>query len=358
MNWRKIISCIAVLATSIFVIYSCQTKAIVSQKSPNDIDFGQVPYPKLSDYGFFTGELSELVPNERVLLYQPASTLFTDYASKTRFVWMPEGATASIMDNDWEEIDYPQGSILVKNFFYDNAEGARRVVETRLLVFNEGKWNAYPYLWNEEQTDADYKITGATLPIAFTHNGKDYDINYVQPNKNQCKSCHNQNEELKPIGPKARNMNFELDYGNGERKNQLLKWTEMGYLDNFTSSENYQSVPSYDHEDVDVADRARAYLDANCAYCHNPKSPASTSGLTLTWEESDTNKLGYWKTPVAAGLGAGSLLVDLHPGRADSSIIVHRMNSTEQGVAMPEIGRVLIHEEGVQIVADWINSMN
>lgn len=358
MNWRKIISWIAVLATSIFVIYSCQTKAILSEKSPKDIDFSQVPYSKLSDYGFFIGELSELVPNERVLLYQPASTLFTDYASKTRFVWMPEGATASIMDNDWEEIDYPQGSILVKNFFYDNAEGARRVVETRLLVFNEGKWNAYPYLWNEEQTDADYKITGATLPIAFTHNGKDYDINYVQPNKNQCKSCHNQNEELKPIGPKARNMNFELDYGNGERKNQLLKWTEMGYLDNFTSSEDYQSVPSYDHEDVDVADRARAYLDANCAYCHNPKSPASTSGLTLTWEESDTNKLGYWKTPVAAGLGAGSLLVDLHPGRADSSIIVHRMNSTEQGVAMPEIGRVLIHEEGVQIVSDWINSMH
>lgn len=356
MNLRKAALGIGSVLLLIFFVHSCQT-AVAVQNSPNDIDFSLVPYPNISDYGFFKGELSNLEPNERVLLYKPASTLFTDYASKSRFIWMPEGETASIIDNEWQEIDFPDGSILVKNFYYDESEGAQRIVETRLLVKYEGTWNAYPYLWNEEQTEAAYKITGATLPIAFTHAGKDYHIDYVQPNKNQCKSCHNQNEDLKPIGPKARNMNFELDYGNGEVKNQLLKWQELGYLNNFTTTEDYQAVPDYNHTDVDIDDRARAYLDANCAYCHNPKSPASTSGLTLTWEETDTNKLGYFKTPVAAGLGAGGLLVDLHPGKADSSIIVHRMNSTEQGVAMPELGRVLIHEEGVQIVADWINGM-
>ena len=357
-NKRLIYSAIALLSSFAFII-SCQlnTTPTMVQKSPNDIDFSAIPLANISDYGLFKGELKLLEPNDRVLLYKPSSTLFTDYAEKSRFIWMPEGSSATIVDNAWQELDFPDKSILVKNFYYSDADGAQRIIETRLLVKTDGVWNAYPYLWDEEQTDAKYKMTGATVSVSFNHNGEHYDIDYIQPNKNQCKSCHNQNEALKPIGPKARNMNFELDYGNGELKNQLAKWQEVGYLSNYDAAITYQSVPDYNHENLSIADRARAYLDANCAYCHNPNSPASTSGLTLSYEESDTNKLGYFKTPVAAGIGAGQLMVDIHPGTADSSILVHRMNSTAQGVAMPEIGRVLIHKEGVQLVSDWINAM-
>lgn len=359
MSLRKISLFVFSIAILFAFILSCQsTKAVeLVQKSPNDIDFSAIPYPNISDYGFFKGALSELVPNDRVLLYKPASTLFTDYTDKTRFVWMPEGVSGSIQDNAWQEIDFPDKSVLVKNFYYPDADGSQRIMETRLLVKTDGLWNAYPYLWNEEQTEATYKMTGATVAVGFNHGGEHFDINYIQPNKNQCKSCHNQNEVLKPIGPKARNMNYELDYGNGEVKNQLAKWQEVGFLNNYDVNTTYQSVPDYTHLDIDLNDRARAYLDANCSFCHNPNSPASTSGLTLTYEETDTNKLGYFKTPVAAGLGAGSLQVDIHPGQADSSIIVYRMNSTAQGVAMPEIGRVMIHKEGVQLISDWINAM-
>jgi uncharacterized repeat protein (TIGR03806 family) len=360
MEKRRLSISIVSISIVFGFVLACQSSKStqVVQRSPNDIDFLAVPLPNISDYGFFVGEMNQLEPNERVLLYKPASTLFSDYSEKSRFIWMPEGVSASIMENDWQEIDFPDHSILVKNFYYPEADGGQRIIETRLLVKDQGKWNAYPYLWNDDQTEAAYKMTGATLPVSFAHNGEHYDIDYIQPNKNQCKSCHNQNEELKPIGPKARNLNYELDYGNGEVKNQLVKWQELGFLDNYNSNYVYQSIPDYTHENISLNDRARAYLDANCAYCHNPKSPASTSGLTLTFEEKDVNKLGYFKTPVAAGIGAGNLQVDLHPGKADSSIIVHRMSSTVQGVAMPEIGRVLVHKEGVQLISDWINAMN
>lgn len=356
MRFRSIISIGFIALIAVFLSHSCKEEQVLS-KNPNDIVFNEIPYPNISDYGFFVGEMVNLEPNERVLLYKPSSTLFTDYAEKSRYVWMAEGAVGSIMDNEWQEIDFPDKSILIKNFYYSNAGGKQQIIETRLLVKDGGEWNAYPYLWNEEQTDAKYKMTGASIPISFTHEGIDHDIVYVQPNKNQCKSCHNQNEDLKPIGPKARNLNYELDYGNGEVKNQLAKWQEVGYLNNFTSSADYQAIPDYEHTDLDLESRARAYLDANCAYCHNPKSPASTSGLTLTYEETDTSKLGYYKTPVAAGVGAGGLLIDLYPGKADSSILVHRMNSTDQGVAMPELGRVLVHKEGVALISAWINNM-
>ena len=367
-NYRKI--SILIIYTVAFSIgfYACQSEQVkeektpistevLEQKFPNDIDFSQVPYPNISDYGFFVGAMNQMIPNERVLPYEPSSSLFTDHASKSRFVWMPEGVSASIEDNAWQELNFPDKSILIKNFYYPDADGKQKIIETRLLVKTEGKWDAYPYVWNEEQTNAKYKITGVTMPLSFNHEGKQYDINYIVPNKNQCKSCHNIDEEFKPIGPKARNMNFDFDYGNNEVKNQLAKWQEVGFINNFTASENYQAIPNYKHTDVDLNARARAYLDINCAHCHNPRSPASTSGLTLTYEEKDKSKLGYFKTPVAAGSGSGDLIVDLHPGKADSSIIVYRMNTNALGEMMPEIGRTVIDEEGVKLISDWINSL-
>ncbi|MEZ4800116.1 MAG: hypothetical protein R2809_10145 [Flavobacteriales bacterium] len=38
--------------------------------------------------------MSELHPNERVLPYDVITPLFTDYAKKKKFVWMPEGTSA------------------------------------------------------------------------------------------------------------------------------------------------------------------------------------------------------------------------------------------------------------------------
>ena len=350
---------IVLLLTSVWIVACKKEPQIVS---PESIDFTQVPYKTLSEYGFFLGDLQDLIPSERVLLYEPVSQLFSDYAHKSRFVWMPKGVSASILDNEMQEIDFPDKSILIKSFYYpedyNKPEGKKRIIETRLLVKNDGKWQSYPYLWNEEQTEANYKIVGATLPVSFNGpDGKKHDIDYIQPNKNQCKSCHNQNEALMPIGPKARNLNYELDYGNGEKANQLEKWVAMGYLNNFEGKEQYNSMVNYQdiHADLDL--RAKAYLDINCAHCHRAESPANTSGLFLTYEETEDMKWGIYKTPVAAGVGAGSFTYDIYPGKADSSIMVHRMKSSEAGVMMPEIGRVMVHEEGVALISEWIDKM-
>jgi len=177
---------------------SCEKKVI----TPDDIDFDKIPYKTLSEYGFFTGNPAEMNPSKRVLPYKPVSQLFSDYAKKSRFVWMPQGISANISDEENLQIHFPDKSILIKNFYYPQAEnGKQRIIETRLLMKKEGKWQAYAYIWNNEQTEAKYKITGANIPVSFTHGGKQYDITYIQPNKNQCKSCHNQKEQLMPIGP-------------------------------------------------------------------------------------------------------------------------------------------------------------
>ena len=67
--------------------------------SPVVFDINAVPYPKLSDYNFFKSPMSALDPVYGVLPFQPASPLFTDYASKSRFIWMPEGVSAQYVSD-------------------------------------------------------------------------------------------------------------------------------------------------------------------------------------------------------------------------------------------------------------------
>src|SRR5690606_24423098 len=63
--------------------------------SPVSVDLSLVPYQKLSDYKFFEGEMKNLEPALHVLPYEPSSALFSDYAHKKRFVWMPPGTKAT-----------------------------------------------------------------------------------------------------------------------------------------------------------------------------------------------------------------------------------------------------------------------
>lgn len=320
---------------------------------------GDYPYRRLSTYGFFEGELSRLEPSEKLIAYLPASSLFTDYALKSRFVFIPEGSKAKLIE---DELELPKGSILIKNFYYPEdfrePERKRRIIETRLMIHEEKGWQAYPYIWNEEQTDGILKIVGGETEVGFIDQyGKEQVINYLVPNKNQCKSCHNKNEALTPIGIQPKHLNNDFEFETGI-ENQLAYWSRTGKLDGFLVKNAHPTLVNYEDQSQALSDRAMAYLDINCSHCHRPEGPASTSGLFLTFDQKDPLKLGINKTPVAAGKGSGKFKFDIMPGHGDQSILTYRMNSTEVGVAMPELGRTTIHAEGVALIKEWINQMN
>jgi len=45
------------------------------------------------------------------------------------------------------------------------------------------------------------------------------------------------------------------------------------------------------------------------------------------------------------------------PGDPDASILVYRMETGDPAAAMPELGRALVHEEGVALIREWIAAM-
>ncbi|MBN8824866.1 MULTISPECIES: SO2930 family diheme c-type cytochrome [unclassified Spirosoma] len=321
-----------------------------------------VPIPeKLSDYGFFKGNLANQQPADGVVQYALNTPLFSDYAEKLRFVKLPAGQ--SVAYNDTAVLDFPVGTTLIKTFYYPNdfrnpAKG-RRLIETRLLIHQSEGWKALDYVWNDDQTDALLEVAGDTKTVSYIDaNGQSQQHPFVIPNLNQCKGCHNRAEVMTPIGPSVRQLNGDLAYGATRPENQLRHWQRAGMLTGLPALEKCPKAPVWNKPETgSLNDRARAWLDINCAHCHNPKGPAMTSGLNLNYSEKDPTALGIQKTPVAAGRGSGGRTYDIVPGKPDESILIYRLESTDPGEMMPELGRKTVHRESLVLLREWIKAM-
>ncbi|MBO6903274.1 MAG: hypothetical protein JJ864_18210 [Rhizobiaceae bacterium] len=340
-------------------IYSFLLSPIIPAHAVSDAAILAKRPPKLlSEFGFFADMWAQ-TPAKGVVPFTINTPLFSDKALKYRFVYLPEGATADFVAD--EAFEFPAGTALIKTFAFPADFRAPdkdiRLIETRLLLRGENGWNAWAYVWNEAQTEAELRIAGAKVRVeAAAEDGSPLDIAYSVPNKNQCKGCHALNGEIVPIGPKARNLNGDLSYADGTR-NQIDHWIEQGMLNGAPAVSEIDAVPAAFDGAAPLDARARAWLDVNCAHCHRRDGPASNSGLFLTWGESDRTALGVLKRPVAAGRGAGDREFDIVPGDPDGSILIFRVDSTEPGVMMPELGRSLGDPDAVRLLRDWIAGM-
>lgn len=329
---------------------------------------------RLSDWGVVFADGKNFSVNDAVLHYELNTPLFSDYALKLRTVWMPNGTQAVYDATD--EFDFPVGTIISKTFHYEKASGwsmASQVlvradreaalnkngqldlddhwlVETRLLVRYESGWRALPYVWNEAQTEAWLEIAGDVRNLALASANDKKDFVYVVPDVNQCANCHapdHTNADIRPIGLKARHLN---------RDRQIEHWQQSGVLteasDELPSTARWSNIGD---ESIDA--RARAYLDINCAHCHNAAGAADTSGLHLNYDAPMDRNFGLCKSPTAVGQGSGDRLYDIYPGRPDESILVFRMEHTDPAIAMPELGRSTVHVEAVALMKEWISSL-
>lgn len=340
-------------------------------------------YPAhLSDWGMLSAGGTRLKLGQGVLPYDLATPLFSDYAGKLRVIYVPKGH-AAIYDGV-RTFDFPVGTIIAKTFYYPLAAGAAdghvlravgaatqtgadgldvshvRLVETRILARRAAGWVALPYVWNDDQTDADLMRTGKVIRMALdAADGTSEPIVYAVPNVNQCASCHttdNASRQISPIGPKARHLNRMFAYTDGA-ENQIAHWQRLGLLTGAPRPDAAPRNADYRDGTAPLVARARAYLDINCSHCHSATGLARTTGLHLDANVTDIRHLGTCKPPVAAGPGTGNHLVDIVPGKPDDSILVFRLGATQPGLRMPEVGRSVVHQEGLDLIRQWIASL-
>jgi uncharacterized repeat protein (TIGR03806 family) len=307
----------------------------------------------LSEYGFFK-DLKNQIPAQNVLPYQLSSQLFSDYTDKQRFIYVPNNSKFTFESD--KVFQFPVGTTLIKTFAYQNASSSleKQLLETRLLIHTNNGWEAVGYIWNDDQTDAKLSLVGKTIQTQFSKDsGELISVRYRAPNKNQCKECHQLNGVMTPIGPKARNMDLVVLYNSG-KMDQLEKWAQLGWIDRDLV---FNKMVNYFDNSQNIEARARSYLDINCAHCHIRGGSADTTGLYLTLEEENTKHLGFYKKPVATGKGSFNLRYSIVPGNPKESILLARMHSLDPGIMMPESGRALRDEEGLEIVSAWIDSL-
>ena len=312
----------------------------------------------LSEWNLFAGDPRDQQPAEGIFRYDLNTPLFSDGTAKYRFIRLP--TAGAMVFEPTAVMKFPVGTAIVKTFAMPHdqrsPESGQQLLETRIEEHRDNGWYGYSYIWNEEQSDARLALGGGRREVKWLDDsGKTVSNQYQIPNANQCITCHGQEGKFQPLGPTARNLNRLLLHSS---ENQLAEWQARGWLKECPDIESLPALPVFDDPSTgSIEQRTRAWLDVNCAHCHNPVGSARTSGLDLSLFQNTPAKYGVWKSPVATGRGSGGRKFDIVPGKPDESILVYRIESNEPGVRMPNLARNLSHAESIELIRAWIESI-
>ncbi|WP_240507598.1 hypothetical protein [Winogradskyella aurantia] len=289
---------------------------------------------KLSELNLYTGAMKDLNISSKAFKYQLNTPLFTDYAQKERLIALPEGGR---MRFNGEGLPiFPDNTLIAKTFYYniDNRDVSlgRQIIETRILIKSNGEWTTGNYKWNEEQTDALLDLNGSTVPVTWINDdGISNSINYVIPSDADCFTCHKSYDNITPIGPKLRSLNFEI-----EGANQIQRLLDNDQLFGLDNPNNVNTIVNWEDTSQSLESRARAYFDVNCAHCHIPGGFCEDQSI-LNLDHS-VNLSNSFITERKAS-------------------ILSRVSSYNPGFSMPLIGTTIVHDEGLELIESYLNTL-
>jgi hypothetical protein len=310
----------------VFYVQSCKRSGLL--EPDNNMEFPVT----LSVFQIFQGSMADLIPSTGFTYYEIPTQLFTDYAGKQRLIKLPAGYKMTALNDGLP--DLPDGTILVKTFYYfhdqrDTSRG-KRIIETRLLVKNNRKWNVATYVWNDDQTEAYLMTAGVNKTVDWINEGGNRRvISYHVPGNRECATCHNNKVTVIPIGVKVRNLNLRVDRLSSSM-NQLTYFQNLGIL-NTVDPTLFSELPDWQDSAMPLSFRARAYLDINCAHCHGPSGVASGTGLFLDYA------LPFSETKIGS-----------------KKVAIDRLMSNGR---MPKLGTTIIDVEGLALVKTYLQSL-
>ena len=228
----------------------------------------------LSQTGTFL-DTTNLVPEGFLIPYDLIVSFWSDGAEKTRFISVPEKQKITFAPaGEWS---FPRGTVFVKTFSLATDEtnpNVKRRLETRLLVRDDsGGAYGVTYKWRADNSDADLLETNLTENISIKTATGVRSQPWYYPSRADCLTCHTANAGY-VLGVKTRQLNRNFTYPSGVTENEISAWDHLGLFDTNFSDADVKTFPKLARPDDttrSLEDRARSYLDVNCANCHRPK---------------------------------------------------------------------------------------
>jgi len=222
--------------------------------------------PKLSETGLFA-DLTTQFPASGVIEYDVNSHVWLDGVKTRHFVSVPNGELITFSEEDvW---DLPVGSVLVKHVDVPTGPSSAKALETSVLFRQVNGWEAANYYWNDAGTEADLVEASVAVSVQQYLNGGNVNVDRTIRSGGECGSCHTGVGSKNPRGFATAQTNKTFDY-QGVVGNQL---DVLNGIDMFatapSSSTTYAAYVDPEDTSADLNERARVYLDTNCASCHN-----------------------------------------------------------------------------------------
>jgi len=252
-------------------------------------------------------------------------------------------------------LHYPAGTVLAKTLSMQMQKGDAgskgHNIETQLLHFDGRLWRGYSYVWNEDQTDAALAPAGGAELTLPGPNRQRWRVH----SRTECLQCHNPWPET--------TLAFTPEQLHQPEKGESSQWVALvreGFVEALNGKrqpvepEKCVRRPLSSSQSDPIAWRARSYLHANCAHCHqNGAGAAVALSLKITDTEQDLKAIGIGPSKGTLGIKDAKLIT---PGDDLSSVLLFRMASSSTG-RMPHIGSREVDFVGVSLVSDWINGM-
>ncbi len=303
----------------------------------------------LSATGAFAN-VAQLTPAAGVVPYEVNAPFWSDGAIKSRWFALrsPTAAFGYQKDGRWA---LPTGAVWIKHFDIETTPGdaaTRRRLETRFLVKTASDVYGLTYRWREDQREADlvpmagldYAIPGANPPQLWRF-----------PSRTECLVCHNHQ-----AGHALSFHTAQLNRSGPIGASQLHELARAGYLNVRTlePSGMLPALASLHDTQHSIDSRARSYLSANCAPCHQLGSSSMPSSFDAR------HQVPLEMTGLVNGMPTDSggdpdhrLIV---PGDPAHSVLLHRMAGTGGFSRMPPLGSNRVDVEGMALLTNWIQS--
>lgn len=311
---------------------------------------------RLSETGLYAAD-GRVDPRNRP--YAPQYPLWTDGATKSRWVRLPEGTRIDVSDVDvWR---FPAGTTFWKEFAWHG-----RKVETRMIRLSEsGGWTFATYVWNDAQTDAFLAPEGGVAAAYEFAPGRRHSV----PSLADCGTCHRSSPAV-VLGFTALQLSDDRDplapHAEPPPPGAVTLGTLVGEQQLAPPRPDLAAHPPRIRSRDPVERAALGYLSGNCGGCHNARGPLARLGFSLLHEVAGEGR--SFEPALATAVGAhGRFAVPgahpdsariVAPGAPERSALHHRMSSRRPSSQMPPLGTVVADSAAVELVRAWIERLD